>query len=166
MFNPIAQIKIKDLGELRFELYRDVFDSTGNFIELANKGYYDGLYFFNHIPDLFIQSGCLNNDGTSKIDYTIRGEFATNGFINKHNHQFGSIGMVRSIERNSAGAQFYISLTENSKLDDNYAVFGDLISGGEILNEINISPEKKWEIERITINDRGDEVPIAIKIER
>ncbi len=161
MFNPVAIITIKDLGEMRFELYRDIFDSTGNFIELANQKYYDNTKLFNLQQELFIQGGLGSQH---ELNYTIRGEFARNGFINIHKHRFGSLAYVRSLNLDSAQSKFYISLAENPAYDDNFAVFGDIIYGQELLTQINEQAEKKWIIEAIRINDRGEEVPKCQKI--
>lgn len=164
MFNPIAQIKIHGLEEMRFELYRDTYDSTGNFIELAQNGFYDGLELFNFEKDRFIQTGCSNNDGSSVLQYSIRGAFSRNGFINNHKHQFGSLGYARTLHRDSAGSQIYFSLGENKELDGTFAVFRNIIYGEEQLELLNQETEQRWIIESITINDRGEEVPKSIKI--
>ncbi len=164
MNNPIAAIKVHGLDEMRFELYPDIYDSTGNFIELANKGYYNGLEFFNLEKDGFVQTGCTNNDGSSYLNYSIRGEFSRNGFINNYKHKFGSIGYARTLNRDSAGGQIYFSLNENSKFDSNFAIFGNIVYGHEQLQKINESVDKTWKIDTITINDRGVLVPKCIKI--
>ncbi len=162
MINPLATIKIEGLKPIVFQLYLDTYDSTGNFVELARKKYYDGLEFFNH-QENFIQTGCINNDGTSHLDYSIRGEFATNGFINIHKHKFGSLGFVRSLNRDSASGQFYISFGDNYFFDNNFAVFGDIVLGQEELKKLQ-SEKRKWKIETIEIDDRGEDIPRVIKI--
>lgn len=162
MNNPLATIKVKGLEPMVFQLYLDTYDSTGNFVELARDKYYDGLEFFNHQED-FIQTGCKNNNGTSHLDYTIRGEFATNGFINKHKHHFGSLGFVRSLNRDSASAQIYISFAENYFFDDNFSVFGDIVLGREQLERLHLE-KRRWTIESIRIDDRGEELPKVVKI--
>ena len=125
--NPIATITMDDGSEMRFELYYSAAPNTvGNFIALANQGFYDGLEFFRVVPGVLIQSGDPNNDGTGGADYTIRGEFADNGFGKDNpSHMRGTISMaLREGDVNSASSQFFIMQGNYPEYDGHYASFG------------------------------------------
>lgn len=125
--NPIATITMDDGSEMRFELYYSAAPNTvGNFIALANQGFYDGLEFFRVVPGVLIQSGDPNNDGTGGTDYTIRGEFADNGFGKDNpSHMRGTISMARREgDVNSASSQFFIMQGNYPEYDGHYASFG------------------------------------------
>ena len=112
---------------MRFELYYSAAPNTvGNFIALANQGFYDGLEFFRVVPGVLIQSGDPNNDGTGGTDYTIRGEFADNGFGKDNpSHMRGTISMARREgDVNSASSQFFIMQGNYPEYDGHYASFG------------------------------------------
>ena len=125
--NPIATITMDDGSEMRFELYYSAAPNTvGNFIALANQGFYDGLEFFRVVPGVLIQSGDPNNDGTGGTDYTIRGEFADNGFGKDNpSHMRGTISMARRAgDVNSASSQFFAMQGNYPEYDGHYASFG------------------------------------------
>ena len=125
--NPIATITMDDGSEMRFELYYSAAPNTvGNFIALANQGFYDGLEFFRVVPGVLIQSGDPNNDGSGGSDYTIRGEFADNGFGKDNpSHMRGTISMARREgDVNSASSQFFIMQGNYPEYDGHYASFG------------------------------------------
>lgn len=125
--NPIATITMDDGSEMHFELYYSAAPNTvGNFIALANQGFYDGLEFFRVVPGVLIQSGDPNNDGTGGTDYTIRGEFADNGFGKDNpSHMRGTISMARREgDVNSASSQFFIMQGNYPEYDGHYASFG------------------------------------------
>ncbi len=137
MNNPIATITIEGFGEMTYELFLDTPNSTANFVSLANQKFYDGLKLHRIIPDFVAQGGCPQGIGTGGPGYTIDGEFPSNGFDNPHSHVKGSLAWARSMARNSAGSQFYMTLADTSFLDQDYAVFGKIITGEEVLDKLN-----------------------------
>ena len=138
--NPAAKIVIKDYGTITVELrYDKAPDTVKNFIFLANSGFYNGLIFHRVIKDFMIQGGDPDGNGTGGPDYSIKGEFANNGFVtNDLAHTRGAIAMARSKAYDSAGSQFFICQTECSWLDGDYAVFGYVTDGIEIVDEIAV----------------------------
>lgn len=163
MKNPIVTIKF-NIGEMKFELFRDTPNSTNNFISLASEGFYDGLTMHRIIPSFVAQGGCPEGTGTGGPGYAIDGEFKSNGFNNPHSHNRGAIAWARSMARNSAGSQFYITLDSTPHLDGDYAVFGRAIEGLEVLDlfdEIgtgNGRPKKNVVIESVTVDLQGEEI--------
>lgn len=136
MSNPIAIIKFSNIGEVKLELFNDVANSVANFVSLAESKYYDGLSMHRIIPGFVAQGGCPDGTGMGGPGYTIDGEFASNGFANPHPHEKGVIAWARSMARNSAGSQFYLTLDEARFLDADYAVFGKIIEGEEVLGKL------------------------------
>ena len=135
--NPVATITMEDGKKIVLELYPKIAPTTvENFIELANSGYYDGLTFHRTDPNFVIQGGDKEGTGFGKIEYTIEGEFAANGIKNSLKHTEGIISMARSNENDSAGSQFFIMLGKADWLDDNYAAFGRVIAGMDIVEAI------------------------------
>ena len=160
--NPIATINVNGYGTMKFELFADVDQSTKNFIELANSGFYNGLTFHRLIPDFVIQGGDPQGTGMGGPGYAIKGEFANNGVENNHIHQIGSLAFARSSQPDSAGSQFYIVTGTNvSNLDGQYAVFGQLVEGLDVLKELNKAPTEgelpvpTITIDSITIDTKG-----------
>lgn len=161
--NPIATIKIADYGTIVVELRYDKAPNTvKNFISLANSGYYDGLTFHRVISDFMIQGGDPDGNGTGGPGYTIEGEFSNNGSANDLTHTRGAISMARSKDYNSAGSQFFICQVACEWLDGDYAVFGYVTEGIEIVDEIvtvkTNSSNKPYEdvvIESITVDTHG-----------
>lgn len=162
--DPVATISVKGYGDILVELYYDKAPNTvRNFISLANKGYYDGLTFHRIIEGFMIQGGCPYGTGTGDPGYSIEGEFADNGFeTNDIKHEPGVISMARSNSFDSAGSQFFIVHQEASHLDGQYAAFGKVIEGMDIVDEIaavktdsNDKPVKDVVIESVTINTYG-----------
>ncbi len=170
MSKPIATIKIKEIGTMEFELFMDVPNSTANFISLAKEGFYNGLSMHRIVTDFVAQGGCPTGTGTGGPGYCIDGEFETNGFNNSHSHKPGVISWARSAARNSAGSQFYITLADASFLDGDYAAFGQIIKGQEVLEQLNdIStssgvPQFPVVIESVEVNENGIKVPSVVKI--
>ena len=136
--NPIVTITMKDGGVMKLELYPDVAPNTvKNFISLANAGYYDGLIFHRIIAGFMIQGGGYDANGMPKeTGYSIKGEFASNGFKNDLKHTRGVISMARTSVPDSAGAQFFIMHEDAPHLDGEYAAFGMLLEGFEVLDAI------------------------------
>lgn len=135
---PVATLKIKDYGTITLELYPDMAPNTvNNFISLANSGFYDGLIFHRVISDFMIQGGDPKGNGTGGPGYAIAGEFASNGFTqNTLSHTKGVISMARSYIKDSAGSQFFIMSADGTYLDGEYAAFGKVTSGLDLIDKI------------------------------
>lgn len=163
--NPTATIKVKDYGTITVELYYDKAPNTvKNFISLANKGFYDGLTFHRIIDGFMIQGGCPNGNGTGGPGYSIKGEFAHNGYTqNDIRHVRGVISMGRrGGDMDSAGSQFFIVQKDSTYLDGDYAAFGMVTDGMDVVDKIaSVStdsydkPLKTVTIESITIDTHG-----------
>lgn len=160
---PIATIKIKDLGTMEIELYPSVAPNTvDNFINLANSNFYDGLIFHRIIKDFMIQGGDPSGNGTGGPGYAIKGEFSSNGEVNDLKHKVGVISMARSLSPDSAGSQFFIMTSDSPHLDGEYAAFGRVISGMDVLTEMSVvqtnsndKPSSEVVIESITVDTKG-----------
>lgn len=140
---PIVTIVVKDYGTMTFQLFDDVPNTVKNFVSLANQGYYNGLTFHRLVKDFMIQGGDPEGTGMGGPGYSIKGEFNKNKVLNTHKHHKGAIAMARSNGNNdSAGSQFYIVFDEQAckSLDGDYAVFGQLISGEDVLDKLNNAP--------------------------
>lgn len=132
MENPTFEMTLQDGGMLKGELYPDAApQSVGNFIALANSGFYDGLIFHRCIPGFMIQGGCPKGNGTGGPGYSIRGEFAQNGVPNAIKHTYGVLSMARSMKMDSAGSQFFVMTSDSPHLDGAYAAFGKVLEGME-----------------------------------
>jgi len=137
MGNPIVTIKIKDMGDIKLELYPECAPITvENFVKLASEGFYNGLTFHRIIPGFMIQGGDPQGTGMGGPGYHIKGEFAHNGFINPLNHTRGVISMARSMMPDSAGSQFFIMHKDAPHLDGEYAAFGKVIEGIEVVDKV------------------------------
>ncbi|MCQ2516052.1 MAG: peptidylprolyl isomerase [Saccharofermentans sp.] len=137
MANPIVTIKIKDMGDIKVELYPEVAPITvDNFVKLAGEGFYNGLTFHRIIPGFMIQGGDPQGTGMGGPGYHIKGEFASNGVMNPLNHTRGVISMARSMMPDSAGSQFFIMHEDAPHLDGEYAAFGKVIEGIEVVDKV------------------------------
>ena len=135
--HPLATITMKDGGVIQLELYPEIApESVKNFISLANSGFYDGLIFHRVIPGFMIQGGDPKGNGTGGPGYSIKGEFLANGVQNDLLHERGVLSMARSKAYDSAGSQFFIMHQDYPSLDGNYAAFGRVISGLEVVDAI------------------------------
>ena len=135
--NPVVTIEMQDGGIIKIELYPDKAPNTVyNFISLVNRGFYNGLIFHRVIKGFMIQGGCPDGTGMGGPGYTIKGEFAQNGFPNDLKHTEGVISMARSMMPNSAGSQFFIMHKKSPHLDGAYAAFGQVIEGMDVVNQI------------------------------
>lgn len=138
--NPIVTIETEG-GDIQVELYPEIAPNTvRNFISLVQKGFYDGLIFHRVIRGFMIQGGCPDGNGTGGPGYGIKGEFAMNGFENNLKHTAGVISMARSQMPNSAGSQFFLMHKDAPHLDGQYAAFGKVIDGMDIVDAIAESP--------------------------
>ena len=137
MANPIVTIQMKDGGVMKAELYPEIAPITvQNFIDLASKGFYNGLIFHRVIPGFMIQGGDPEGTGMGGPGYTIKGEFTANGFTNNLKHTRGVLSMARAMDPDSAGSQFFIMHEDYPSLDGQYAAFGKLIEGIEVVDKI------------------------------
>ena len=132
-----AIIEVEKFGTIEVELYKDAAPITvDNFVKLASKGFYNGLTFHRIIRGFMIQGGCPKGNGTGGPGYSIKGEFASNGFNNPIKHERGVISMARAMDPNSAGSQFFIMHQAAPHLDGQYAAFGKVIKGIEVVDAI------------------------------
>ena len=132
-----AEIIMEDGGVIKLELYKDVAPITvENFVNLANKGFYDGLIFHRVISGFMIQGGDPLGIGIGGPGYSIKGEFELNGIKNDLSHKRGVISMARSADFNSAGSQFFICHADATFLDRQYAAFGKVVSGMDVVDRI------------------------------
>ena len=137
MANPIITIQMKDGGVMKAELYPEIAPATvKNFVDLAAKGFYNGLIFHRVIPGFMIQGGDPEGTGMGGPGYTIKGEFTANGFRNDLKHTRGVLSMARAMNPNSAGSQFFIMHENYPSLDGQYAAFGKIIEGIEVVDKI------------------------------
>lgn len=134
---PLVTIEMADGGIIKCELYPDIAPITvENFINLIEKEFYNGLIFHRNIPGFVIQGGCPNGNGMGGPGYTIKGEFSSNGFENNLKHTKGVLSMARSMMPNSAGSQFFIMHDDAPHLDGDYAAFGKVVEGMDVVDKI------------------------------
>lgn len=137
-----ADIQIKDYGTVTIKLDQKAAPvSSANFVALANDGFYDGLTFHRIIEDFMMQGGDPNGNGTGGSENNIIGEFSENGHKNDLSHTRGAVSMARSSDNNSASSQFFIVHKDSTYLDGQYAVFGYVTEGMEVVDEICESAE-------------------------
>ena len=140
-------LTIEDKGDIVIELYPKKAPATvANFISLVEEGFYDGLTFHRIVPGFVIQGGDPEGTGMGGPGYTIKGEFAMNGFTkNDLKHERGVISMARSQHPDSAGSQFFIVLEDTPGLDGQYAAFGKTIKGMDVVDEIAETPTDEYD---------------------
>ena len=161
--NPVVTIEMEDGKVIKLELYPEIAPNTvRNFISLANSKFYDGLIFHRVISGFMIQGGDPEGTGMGGPDYSIYGEFTNNQFENTLLHTKGVISMARSDYKNSAGSQFFIMSEDAPHLDGDYAAFGKVIEGMDVVDSIaqvetgsNDRPKKDIKIKSITVNTFG-----------
>lgn len=161
--NPIVTIEMENGDIIKAELYPEIAPNTvKNFISLVKKGYYDGLIFHRVINGFMIQGGCPDGTGMGGPGYSIKGEFAQNGFANDLKHTEGVLSMARSMMPDSAGSQFFIMHKNAPHLDGAYAAFGKVIEGQDIVNKIAATqtdysdrPLKKQIMKKVTVDTFG-----------
>lgn len=130
-------IEMENGAKIKIELDRTAAPNTvNNFLSLANKGFYNGLIFHRVIPGFMIQGGCPDGTGMGGPGYSIKGEFAANGVKNDLKHTRGVLSMARSMMPNSAGSQFFIMHEDAPHLDGQYAAFGKVVEGMDVVDEI------------------------------
>lgn len=137
MANPVVKMKIQNGGEMRIELFPEIAPLTvENFIELVKENFYDGLIFHRIIKGFMIQGGDPKGTGLGGSGKHIKGEFSSNGVPNNLSHKRGVISMARSSDPNSASSQFFIVDEDSQFLDGNYAAFGMVIDGLDVVSQI------------------------------
>lgn len=164
---PTATISIKDFGDVEVELYPELAPNTvNNFISLANDGFYDGTTFHRVIKDFMIQGGDPEGNGMGGPGYSIKGEFTSNGLENNLAHTEGVLSMARSYLPDSAGSQFFIMTGTSPHLDGEYAAFGKVTNGIDIVHKVeNVEtdssdkPLNTVTIESIKVDTKGVEYP-------
>lgn len=136
--NPtVVTMTMENGGEVVMELYPDVAPKTvENFVKLASDGFYNGLTFHRVIPGFMIQGGDPDGNGTGGPDHSVEGEFSSNGFENDLSHERGVVSMARSQDPDSAGSQFFIVVEDSTNLDGEYAAFGKVTEGMDVVDEI------------------------------
>ena len=162
--NPTFKITMENGGVIEGELYPDKApQSVANFIELCSKHFYDGLIFHRVIPGFMIQGGCPEGIGMGGPGYCIKGEFFFNGVKNDLKHKRGVLSMARSSSPNSAGSQFFIMHQDAKHLDGQYAAFGKVTSGMDVVDAIasvktdrNDRPQDEQKIASITVDTHGE----------
>lgn len=142
--NPIVTITMENGGIIKAELFPEAAPNTvNNFIYLIKKGFYNGLIFHRVIPGFMIQGGDPKGNGMGGPGYCIRGEFRANGVINDIKHDRGVLSMARTQKNDTAGSQFFIMHADITYLNGQYAAFGKVISGMEVVDEIANTPRNK-----------------------
>jgi peptidyl-prolyl cis-trans isomerase B (cyclophilin B) len=137
MANPIITFTMENGDVIKAELYPEIApNSVNNFLSLVNKGFYNGLIFHRVINGFMIQGGCPDGTGMGGPGYSIKGEFAQNGFANNLKHTEGVLSMARAMHPDSAGSQFFIMHKAAPHLDGSYAAFGKVIEGMDVVNRI------------------------------
>ena len=167
MNNPVVTIEMENGDVIKAELYPEKAPNTvNNFISLVKKGYYDGLIFHRVIRGFMIQGGCPQGNGMGGPGYSIRGEFAQNGFANDLKHTEGVLSMARAMHPDSAGSQFFIMHKAAPHLDGAYAAFGKVTEGMDAVNRIaevrtdySDRPMKEQKIKRMTVETFGVDYP-------
>ena len=165
--NPIVTIEMEDGGTIKAELYPEIAPNTvNNFVSLINKGFYDGVIFHRVIPGFMIQGGDPKGMGTGGPGYSIKGEFTRNGFKNDLKHDRGVLSMARTMMPNSAGSQFFIMHKNSPHLDGQYASFGKVLEGMEVVDAIantrrgpNDKPLTPQVMKKVTVETFGVEYP-------
>lgn len=167
MANPIVTFEMEDGGIIKAELYPEIAPNTvNNFISLVNKGYYDGLIFHRVIWGFMIQGGCPHGEGTGGPGYCIKGEFTGNGFKNDLAHDRGVLSMARAMFPDSAGSQFFIMHKPASHLNGQYASFGKVVEGLDVVDAIAETetdrgdrPLKEQRMKKVTVDTFGVTYP-------
>lgn len=171
MSNPIVTIEMENGDVMKAELYPKVAPNTvNNFISLVNKGFYDGVIFHRVISGFMIQGGDPKGTGVGGPGYSIKGEFTGNGFKNDLKHDRGVLSMARTMAPNSAGSQFFIMHQNSPHLDGQYAAFGKIIEGLDVVDKIastrtdyNDKPRTPQVMKKVTVDTFGVEYPEPVK---
>ena len=164
MENPVVTIEMENGGKIVCELYPEIApESVKNFVTLIEKKFYDGLIFHRVISGFMIQGGCPKGNGTGGPGYCIKGEFKLNGVKNNLSHKRGVLSMARAQSPNSAGSQFFIMHADGDFLDGQYAAFGKVLEGMDVVDAIaavqtdgSDKPLTEQKIKSITVDTKGE----------
>lgn len=159
-----VKIEMENGDVMRGELYPDIAPETvKNFVDLVEKGFYDGLIFHRVIPGFMIQGGDPTGTGTGGPGHTIKGEFSSNGVNNPLKHTRGVLSMARSTDPNSAGSQFFIMVADSPHLDGQYAAFGKITAGMDATDHIlsvergyGDKPKEQQIMKKVTIEESAE----------
>ena len=170
--NPTFKITMENGGVIEGELYPDKApQSVANFVDLCQHNYYDGLIFHRVIPGFMIQGGCPEGTGMGGPGYCIKGEFFFNGIKNDLKHKRGVLSMARSSSPNSGGSQFFIMHADAKHLDMQYAGFGKVLTGIEVVDAIckvktdrSDRPLEEQVIKSIRVDTKGETYPEPKKL--
>jgi peptidyl-prolyl cis-trans isomerase B (cyclophilin B) len=161
---PVVKFEFESGDVIKAELYPETAPNTvRNFISLINKNFYDGKIFHRVIKDFMIQGGCPMGNGTGGPGYSIKGEFTRNGFKNDLKHTEGVLSMARAMSFDSAGSQFFIMHKTSPHLDGQYAAFGKVIEGMDVVDKIAESktdymdrPVEEVKLKKVTVDTFGE----------
>jgi len=172
MSNPIVTIEMENGKIMKAELYPEKAPiSVSNFVNLIQKGFYDGIIFHRVIPGFMIQGGDPTGTGMGGPGHCIRGEFAKNGYQNDIKHERGILSMARAFDLDSAGSQFFIMVAPAPHLDGQYAAFGKVFEGMEVADEIvntetdyRDRPLAEQKMKKVTVETFGVEYEEPVKL--
>ena len=170
--NPIVTIEMENGGIIKAELYPEIAPNTvNNFISLIKKGFYNGIIFHRVISGFMIQGGCPDGNGMGGPGYSIAGEFTANKFKNDLKHERGVLSMARTMMPNSAGSQFFIMHSDSPHLDGQYASFGKVTEGMDVVDAIastrcdyNDRPLQAQRMKSVTVETFGVDYPEPVKV--
>lgn len=170
--NPVVTIMMENGDVIKAELYPEIAPNTvNNFISLINKGFYDGVGFHRVIKNFMLQGGDPDGNGTGGPGYSIKGEFSSNGFQNDLKHTAGVLSMARTMFPDSAGSQFFIMHKDAPHLDGEYAAFGKVIEGMDVVNKIaevatdySDKPLEPQVMKTVTVDTFGVDYPEPEKV--
>ena len=165
--NPIVTIEMENGDIMKAELYPEIAPNTvNNFISLINHNFYDGVIFHRVINGFMLQGGDPDGTGMGGPGYSIRGEFSNNGFKNDLKHEPGVLSMARTMIPDSAGSQFFIMHKTSPHLDGEYAAFGKVIEGMDVVNKIaevptdwSDRPTVEQKMKKVTVETFGETYP-------
>jgi len=171
MANPIVTIEMENGSVIKAELYPEIAPNTvNNFISLIKKGFYDGVIFHRVINGFMLQGGDPQGTGMGGPGYSIKGEFTTNNFKNDLKHDPGVLSMARTMMPNSAGSQFFVMHKTASHLDGQYAAFGKVTEGMDVVNAIaetdcdmNDRPIMPQRMKKVSVETFGVDYPEPVK---
>ena len=172
MANPVITLEMAAGSVMKAELYPEIAPNTvNNFLSLVKKGFYDGLIFHRVIEGFMIQGGDPEGTGMGGPGYSIKGEFAGNGFRNDLHHGPGVLSMARAMDPDSAGSQFFIMHKDAGYLDGQYAAFGKVTEGMDVVDRIaavrtdySDRPVEEQKISKVTADTFGAEYPEPAKV--
>ena len=165
--NPVVTIEMENGDIMKAELYPEIAPNTvNNFISLINHNFYDGVIFHRVINGFMLQGGDPDGTGMGGPGYSIKGEFTSNGFKNDLKHEPGVLSMARTMMPNSAGSQFFIMHKTSPHLDGDYAAFGKVIEGMDVVNKIaevptdwSDRPTEEQKMKKVTVETFGETYP-------